>query len=176
MKTRIAKPGFLVALIGLLLSLTLAMPESTLAAEAELVSTELTCGGVQGEVAWSDALPGYQIYVRLINPEASFTYSAIVFVDDTNTTGSYEFDLLFGSENLDGWTLLVYIEDSLDLLVFSESTGPFSRECFFGDVAPGGTGNGSVEAVDSRSGDVADPVEPAESVDDPDNDGRVQVP
>lgn len=176
MRTRIAKPRFLVALVGLLLSLALVTPASTLAAEAELVSTELTCGGVQGEVAWSGALPGYQIYVRLINPEASFTYSAIVFVDDSNTTGSYEFDLLFGSEDLDGWSLLVYIEDSLDLLVFSESTDPFSRECFFGDVAPGGTGNGSVEAIDSRSGDAAEPVAPGEPADDPDDDGRVQVP
>jgi hypothetical protein len=169
---RFALPVVLV----LLLATIVATPSPAAAIGLGVYGVEADCGGVSLTYSWGGAPVGGRVSAWLYHPDAGTYYGYTVLIDDTNQTGSQAVDLPFGAEILDGWQILLVIEDETNMTVFGHESDPFSRECFEGSVGPGGTGDGSVEAVDSRSGDVADPVEPAESADDPDDDARVQVP
>jgi hypothetical protein len=169
---RFALPAIVVLVLGAIL----ASPSPAAAIGVGYYGAEYDCGGVSLTFDWVDAPVGGRVSMWLYHPDAGTYYGYTVNIDDTNQTGSQTADVPYGAEILDGWQILIDIKDDTNLTVLGYESDPFSRECFEGSVGPGGTGNGSVEAVDSRSGDVADPVEPAESAADPDDDGRVQVP
>jgi hypothetical protein len=176
LRTWFSKRFALPAILVLLLATIVATPSPAAAIGLGLSNAQFDCGGVSLTYSWADAPVGGRVSFWLYHPDAGTYYGYTVNIDDTNQTGSQEVDVPYGAEILDGWQLLLEIKDDTNLTVFGYESDPFSRECFEGSVGPGPTGDGSVEAVDSRSGGDAGPVEPAESADDPDDDGRVQVP
>jgi hypothetical protein len=133
------------------------------------------CGGVVGDLFWDDVPVGDYVNIFLRSDEvAGYNgYTVRNFGDDES--GALRVSIPFGTDDLDDWYLHLTIEDEFGMIVYEAMDPSFDRECSAGSVSPGGTGEVESEPTDARSGVTSEPEED-EAVEDPDDDGRVQVP
>ena len=169
----------LVSTIGFVLFLALSgMGRGNVASAAPVFGfsvESVDCGSVTGWLYWSEVpLGGWvEIFVRIDDGSGYNGYGVRNLGDDAD--GELLVTIPFSSDSLAGWYFYGKISDETYTPIYEAMDPQFERECVVGSVSPGGTGDGEGEPIDARSDATTDPgdVSPA---DDPDDDGRVQVP
>jgi hypothetical protein len=139
------------------------------------VVESIDCGSVTGIFSWSDIPIGVLARVAL---HGEIDIDGNVFVVDVDSendrAGELRVTIPFQTSTWGGWHLKVNTYDNG--IVEHEVIYPtFERECVTGSVSPGGTGEVEGEPVDARSGVTSEP-EDDDEVEDPDGEGRVQIP
>lgn len=139
--------------------------------------TSVSCGSVSGVVEWWALPEGGSITVAIVN-NVDDRLNLDGFVnDDGDAMGAFAFDLDFPSATYEDWTLKVIAFDETGTVIDSWDVDTFDRACVTGSVGGGGTGSDddAPAPIDARS-DATTDVEDGEPVEDPDGEGRVQVP
>jgi hypothetical protein len=138
------------------------------------------CSSIAGNFSWVDLPPDWTVKL-LLQDEHYFpnidAYTIAEFTNNGSTgAGSELFAYGFPTSAPDHWYLKVIVHDDGAGMLEKYIAFDFSRPCTnSGSVSAGGTGDGDGKPVDARSGVTSEANEPS-SADDPDDDGRVQVP
>jgi hypothetical protein len=134
----------------------------------------IDCGSVTGTFSWSDVPVGGWVEIFLYNEDVlGLTGHSIQNLGD-DTNGELRLTIPFSTDQLDGWHIYGMTSNE-DIPLYVTMDPELDRECLNGSVSPGGTGNVDVEPTDARSGVTSEPVDDAVD-EDPDGNGRVQVP
>jgi hypothetical protein len=170
--------GFVRALV--LISITgvslLGVQSTTLAADpTHAFSVEsIDCGSVTGTFSWSDVPVGGWVEIFLYNEDVlGLTGHSIQNLGD-DTNGELRLTIPFSTAQLDGWHIYGMTSNE-DIPLYVTMDPELNRPCLNGSVSPGGAGDVDAEPVDARSGVTTEPEETGD-VEDPDSEGRVQVP
>jgi hypothetical protein len=134
----------------------------------------IDCGSVTGTFSWSDVPVGGWVEIFLYNEDVLglIGHSIQNLGDDTN--GELRLTIPFSTDQLDGWHIYGMTSNE-DIPLYVTMDPELNRPCMNGSVSTGGTGQVDSEPVDARSGVTSEPEESVD-VEDPDSEGRVQVP
>jgi hypothetical protein len=168
----------LVSVIGFALLLALGGLGQVHTASAQtggFVVESIGCGAVTGVIVWDDVPLGGYVNVVVRSDELAGYNGYTVRNFGGDESGELKVSIPFSNDDLDDWYISVTVEDEFGMILDVSTSPLFDRECSAGSVSPGGTGEVESEPTDARSGVTSEP-EDAEAVEDPDDDGRVQVP